>query len=76
MVDGFNIDTCTPKLDCIACKEVKQHVEPLPKSMNRSTEAELTHINLWGKYAIKLINGNQYYLLFINDLKRYIMVEF
>jgi hypothetical protein len=77
MVDGFNVDTRTIKPDCVACTEAKQHVEPFPKSTDRSTEAgELTHIDLWGKYAVKSINGNQYYLLFVDDSKRYITVEF
>jgi hypothetical protein len=77
MVNGFHVDTQTIKLDCVMCMEAKQHVEPFPKSTNRSTEAgELTHIDLWGKYAIKSINSNQYYLLFIDDSKRYISVKF
>jgi hypothetical protein len=77
MVDGFNVDTHTPKPDCVTCTEAKQHVEPFPKSTDRTTEpGELTHIDLWGKYAIRSINGNQYYLLFVDNSKRYITVEF
>ena len=34
------------------------------------------HVDLWGKYDIKLINGNQYYLLLIDDTARHITVEF
>jgi transposase InsO family protein len=37
---------------------------------------ELTHINLWGKYDMKSINGNQYYLKFIDDTRRYTIVNF
>ena len=33
------------------------------------------HIDLWGKYAIKSINGHQYYLLFVDDAKRYITIQ-
>jgi hypothetical protein len=77
MVDGFNVDTRTPKPDCVTCTEAKQHVEPFPKSTDRTTEpGELTHIDIWGKYAIRSINSNQYYLLFVDDSKRYITVEF
>ena len=72
MVEGFNVDIRTPKPDCIACTEAKQHVEPFPPM----DTGELTHIDLWGKYAIKSINSNQYYLLFIDDSKRYTTVEF
>ena len=31
LVNGFNIDTRTPKPDCIACTEAKQHMEPFNK---------------------------------------------
>jgi hypothetical protein len=76
LVEGFNVDLGTSKPDCIACTEAKQHVEPFPKEAMRQTEpGELTHIDLWGKYAIRSINGNQYYLLFVDDAKRYITVE-
>ena len=30
-VNRFNVDTRTPKPDCIACTEAKQHVEPFNK---------------------------------------------
>jgi hypothetical protein len=60
MVDRFNIDIHSPKLDGIACRKAKQHREPFPKSTTQKTEpGELTHIDLWGKYMIKSINENQ-----------------
>jgi hypothetical protein len=34
------------------------------------------HINLWGKYDIMSINGNQYYLLLIDDAIRYVTLKF
>ena len=66
------------KLDCVPCMQAKQHIEPIPKSTSRKkTEPkELTHIDLWGKYIIHLINSNQYYLLFVNDAKQYITIKF
>jgi len=77
IVEGFEVDKNTPKVDCIACTEAKQHVEPFPKSTNRQTEAgELTHIDLWGKYAVQSINGNKYYLAMVDDAKRYVTVNF
>ena len=76
MVEGFTVDIDSPKPDCIACTEAKQHVEPFPKSLIRKTEAgELTHIDLWGKYLIRSINGHQYYLLLVDDAKRFATVE-
>src|SRR5262245_7803220 len=77
MVDGFNVNTHTTKPDCVACTEAKQHVEPFPKHTSRQEEpGGLTHIDLWGKYAIRSINGNQYYLLFVDDSRRYVTVNF
>jgi hypothetical protein len=76
MVDGFNVDNWTDKPDCIACTEAKQHIELFPKKLNRQTKhGELTHIDLWGKYTVKSIHENQYYLLFVDDMKRYITAE-
>ena len=69
MVDGFIVDKDSPKPDCVACTEVKQHIEPFPKTSIRKTEpGELTHIDLW-------INGHQYYLLFVDDAMRSATVE-
>ena len=66
-----------PKPDCITCTEVKQHIESFPKSVNWSTEPrELTHIDPWGKSTVKSINSNQYYLLFIDDAKCNITINF
>ena len=77
LVDGLHVDEHSPTPDCIACTEAKQYVEPFPKTSNRITKSgELTHIDLWGKYAVRSINNNQYYLLMVDDAKRYITVEF
>ena len=67
LVDGFNVDQQSPKPDCVTCTEVKQHIELFPKFSKRYTQpGELTRIDLWGKYVIKSINSNQYYLLFVD----------
>ena len=77
LVEGFSIDTRTQKPDCIACTESKQTVEPFGKPTERKTEpGELTHIDLWGKYSITSINGNNYYILFVNDAERFSTTEF
>jgi GAG-pre-integrase domain len=55
LVDGFNVNEWTIKPDCVPCTEAKQHIEPSPKKSHRKTQpGELTHIDLWGKYAIRL----------------------
>jgi hypothetical protein len=77
LVDGLTVDKHTPKPDCIPCTEAKQHVEPFPKVLHRNTQpGELTHIDVWGKYAVRSINNSQYYLLFVDDTKRYMTVDF
>ena len=76
MVDGFIVDKDSPKPDCIVCTEAKQHVELFPKSSIRKTKVgELTHIDLWGKYSIRLINGHQYYLLLVDNAKRFATIK-
>jgi len=76
MVEGLKIDTNTPKPDCVACTEAKQHVELFPKITNRNTQTgDLTHIDLWGKYAIRSINGNQYYIMLVDDTQQYILAK-
>ena len=48
-----------------------------PKSAKqKTTSGELTHIDVWGKYAVRSINGNQYYILFVDDAKRYVTINF
>ena len=68
MVEGLEVDTNTPKPDCVACTEAKQNVEPFPKITNRNTQTgDLTHIDLWGKYTIRSVNGNQYYIVLVDN---------
>jgi hypothetical protein len=68
LVNGFNVDTQTPKPDCIPCTEAKQTVEPFNESSEQMTEpGGLMHINMWGKYHISSINKNQYPVIFIDD---------
>ena len=76
MVDRFIVDEDSLNPDCIVCTEAKQHVELFPKSSIRKTKAgELTHIDLWGKYLIRLINSHQYYLLLVGDAQRFATIR-
>jgi hypothetical protein len=77
MVDRFTVDEHMGKPDCEACTQAKQHVKPFSKASKRTTKpGELTHIDLWGKYAVQSINGKQYYLLFVDNVMWYATVEF
>ena len=77
LIDGICMDQKSPKPDCIPCTEAKLF-EALygPASGVETKVGELTHVNLWGKYEIKSIHGNQYYLLLIDDAAQHTTVEF
>ena len=71
------MDMKSPKLDCIPCIEAKLFKAPYDPASGAETKiGELTHVDLWGKYDIKSIHGNQYYLLLIDDTTRHITIEF
>jgi len=68
LVDGLQIDKNSPKPDCVACTEAKLSETPYgPTSGRPMKPGELTHMDLWGKYNVASINGNQYYLLMVDD---------
>src|SRR6266498_1703909 len=72
LVVGLNIDLQSPKYDCAACTQAKQHVTSFPKASVevRTKPGELTHTDLWGKYSMQSIHGNQYFHSFLNDSTR------
>jgi len=77
LMDGLKININSPKPDCIACTEAKLSETPYGPTSGRPTKpGKLTHMDLWGKYDIASINGNQYYLLMVDDAARYITVKF
>jgi hypothetical protein len=77
MVSGLQVDPKSPKSDCIPCTEAKQAHCPFPSiAAHTITVGHLTHIDLWGKYAVHSINGNQYYILFVDDYSCYVTVQF
>jgi hypothetical protein len=77
LVDGIQVDTKSLKLDYIPCMEAKLFEAPYSPAIGTETKVgELMHVDLWGKYDIKSIHGNQYYLLLIDDAARHITVEF
>ena len=77
MVDGLTIDEESRKPDCKICIQSKQAVKPFDGTLERKLKpGELTHIDLWGKYDVASIHGNQYYILFIDDATRYVTVHF
>jgi len=76
-MDGLQIDMHSSKPDCVACTEAKLFEAPYgPASGCQTKPGELTHMDLWGKYDVASIHGNQYYLLMIDEATQYITVEF
>jgi transposase InsO family protein len=77
IVNGLNVDTTSPKNDCVACIQAKQSEKPFSIVDRCETQqGELTHMDLWGKYDVASINGSHYFLLIIDDASRYIIVKF
>jgi transposase InsO family protein len=77
LVRGFIPDPLSQKTDCFACAQAKIAHHPFPSTATHtSTIGNLTHIDLWGKYAVQSIHGNQYYILFVDDYSRYVTVKF
>jgi len=69
LVTGLNVDLQSPKYECAACVQAKQHVTPFPKASIevRTKPGEITHTDLWGKYSVQSIHGNQYFHSFLDD---------
>ena len=77
LVTGFMTKERFQMIDCIPCIELKMMHKPFPLTATQMTDiGDLTHIDLWGKYSINLIKGNQYYILFVDDYSRYVTVQF
>jgi hypothetical protein len=73
LVTGLNINMQSPKYDCVACVQAKQHINPFPKATMevRTKSGELTHTDLWGKYPVQSIHGNQYFHSFLDNSTRH-----
>ena len=77
LVHGFLPDPRSAKSDCVPCTQAKLAHTPFPSTATHtSAVGKVTHIDLWGKYAVHSIHGNQYYILFVDDYSRYVTVNF
>ena len=69
LVDGFNIDKDSPKLDCVAYTKAKQHTEPFSESTMRYTESrKLMHINLYIRKIQHQLNQLNLDLIRLNQI--------
>src|SRR5216684_7281547 len=77
LVEGFDVDTLSKINDCTTCIQAKSSVQPFKgHHIPCAEKGEITHIDLWGKYDVTSIKGNQYYLLLIDDATRYVTLKF
>lgn len=77
IVKGFKPDLKSLKPDCIPCAAAKLTHKPFLATATCTTKlVQITHIDLWGKCQINLIQSHQYYILFVDDYSRYITVKF
>ncbi len=77
MVEGLNINTKTNTPDCPTCIQGKQTVCPFKGHHTLChKKGHIMHMDLWGKYDIASVRGNQYFLLLIDNATRYITIKF
>src|SRR5258708_15324961 len=77
MVEGLNINMKTNTPECPACIQGKQIVRPFKGHHTLCHEkGRITHMDLWGKYDVAFVRGNQYFLLLIDNATRYITIKF
>ncbi len=77
LVEGLDINTKTNTLDCPACIQGKQMVCPFKGHHTLCHEkGHIMYMDLWDKYDIASIRGNQHFLLLIDDATRYITIKF
>src|SRR5260370_25565183 len=77
VVEGFNVNTESQMTDCATCVQGKLTVRPFLGHQESCTKkGQITHINLWGKYDVMSIRGNQYYLLLVDDTTPYVTLKF
>jgi gag-pre-integrase-like protein len=77
LCEGFDVNTISDKPDCPACIQGKQTICPFKGHHITSAEKGcLTHMDLWEKYDVTSIRGNQYFLLLIDNAIRYVTLKF
>ena len=63
--------------DCMACQYGKLVRKPFPQSTWRATQKlQLVHTNVGGPQRVSSLNGNKYYITFIDDYTRFCWIYF
>lgn len=59
------------ELNCETCIRAKSHRVSFPRSSNKSTiPFALIHSDVWGPSPVKSLNGNRWFVLFVDDCTR------
>jgi len=78
LVTGMTVnETDLPKFNCAACTQAKLARTPFPRQSENRAErpGDLTHTDLWECHATG-IHGTRYFISFIDDHSRCIVIEF
>lgn len=75
----FHLPTCTNNLTsvCEPCQLGKSHKLPFYSTHVSCTQPfELVYSDVWGPLPIFSINGNRYFVLFIDDFTKFVWIYF
>ncbi|KAB5589019.1 Copia protein [Ceratobasidium theobromae] len=67
-----------PNFDCVGCVQGKSHVCPFPDS-NSETPCEIGNViysDVWGLASKYSLQGNEYYIVFVDGATRFMFVHF
>lgn len=77
LVNGFNVDTDSPFIECELCIAAKQahmlfpdHAEP-----RNTVPGELTYTDIWGPTTTQALNGARYNVVLVDDSSRHLISE-
>jgi transposase InsO family protein len=78
LVDGMSIRDSPQDFECESCIQAKLTCAPLPKTVSRRERepGELTHTDVWGPARVPSIHGYRYYISFVDDATRQVILYY
>jgi len=71
VLQGLDFNKVSQSMPCHICPRAKQHRLPFPSSSISSTKPfDLIHVDTWGPYPTKTVNGQRYFLTLVDDYTR------